>query len=366
MATDTLTAPGMLESLADRIAETAHQARNTSGEEYPTGPEALIMLAEAMRDGGGALAGVDLLNVYPPEALLPDRRAPGWEAVLTLLRVARDIMIFLPVFITWLMLQKALTAYGEVKSPPPFLAGWQAGTFGGRSFTPLSDAAMAVALFVALVMACAAAVHLGEGYVARLTSNDRARHQLAQDLALATLLIAPVPEDVRLSIREVARQLPVLRSSTAQLVLALERTSDEIRAALEGGPGQQISDALNTWVAKSAALESALSAVQIPTTTLQEFEKLQRRIHEDQQAVQRELNGLVTRIQSISDGSDRQVEAARQLVISVMSGLGDSLNRFGTGVDDLAKTTEQLRRFVDAAQRFVIELRDRDDNRADW
>ncbi|MEV4246392.1 hypothetical protein AB0J63_23590 [Streptosporangium canum] len=365
MAVDTIAAPGTLESLADRIAETAQRERHTSREEHPTGPDALILLAEAMRDGGGALAGVDLLHVYPPEALLPDRRAPGWEAALTLLRVARDILIFMPVFITWLMLQKALTAYGEAGSPPSFLLGWQAGTFGGRSFTPLSDAAMAVALFVALVMVCAATVHFGESHVSRFTSNERARRQLAQDLALATLLIPPSPEEVRLSIRGVARQLPALQSSTAQLVLALERTSDEIRAALEGGPGRQISDALDLWVAKSAALESALSAVQIPSTTLKEFEQLQRRIHEDRQAVHQELNDLVRRIQAVSDGSDRQVEAAQRLVSDVMGGFGNSLGRFNDGVDDLAKATDRLRRFVDAAQQFVVQVSDRD-GRGDW
>ncbi len=353
---ETTIGPETLRVIGDRLAETAQRELQTSGEEHRTGPLALGMLADAMRAGGLGLAGVDLLAVYPPEALLPDRRAPALEFALTALRIIRDVLIFVPVFLTWLKLQEALTAYGKAKSTESFLLGWQAGTFDGghTTFTPLSDAAMTVALLVLLVMLVAATVHVCEGYLTAATSNERTRGQLAQDLALATLLIPPTPEDARISIRQVAGLLPALKAGTAELAGSIDRMSDEIRAALEGGPGQRIAEALDTWVEKSAAMEHALNAIQIPATTLNEFKELHEQIKDDQRRLQSELNRLVDRIHSVAQNDQDMLE-----------GLAGSLQRFNAGVQDLSEATAHLRDFVDTTRQFVMQIRG-GNGRAEW
>ncbi|RFS82253.1 hypothetical protein D0T12_28890 [Actinomadura spongiicola] len=371
-AADPLTADERLRLVSQRLDGYAAKADRQARDADATGPVLLRRLARDLDPASGrALAGVDLVTAYPADALLPEP-APSraLELVLFWARLLRDVLVFVPILITWLKLHEALSAYGKAGSESSFLLGWQAGSFrrdhirqGVQDFDPLSTTAWWVVVTVTVVIVFAIAVNACENRLDRPRFEDE-RVRITQDLALATHLLAGTPDD-QMSYRDVRGLVRRLETSVGGLVDRLASTAEEIRAALETSTGKRIEEAVQAWIDKSAALERALEAMRAPAETLEAFRALQDDIAAGQRELRTELAALVTQVERAALAATDHADTVRHYQDSGHELISGSVNRLVTSTDRLGVALDRLEDLVAESRAFVAYARDASERHAD-
>ncbi|WP_067795305.1 hypothetical protein [Actinomadura formosensis] len=363
-APDLLTSDDRLLRISERFggyaAEALKRARGTDA----TGPLLLRRLADDLHPASGKpLAGVDLVTAYPAEALLPEP-APSrlLELLLFWARLLRDVLVFVPILVTWLKLHEALSAYGRAGSESSFLLGWQAGSFrpdhiarGVQDFDPLSKTAWWVVLLVAAVIAFAIAVNACENRLDR-SRYEAERAQITQDLALASHLLTEAPGD-QVSYRDLRALIQRMEAGIGGLIGRLAGTAEEIRAALDTGTGRRIEEAIQVWIDKSEALERALASMQAPAETLEAFRALQDDIAAGQRELRGELNTLVSQVRQATLASTDHADTVRRYQEADQELISGAVARLVAGTDRLSTALEHLEALVAESREFVAYAR---------
>lgn len=363
-ASDLLTSDDRLLRISERFGGYATEALKRASGTDATGPLLLRRLADDLHPASGRrLAGVDLVTAYPAEALLPEP-APSrlLELLLFWARLLRDVLVFVPILVTWLKLHEALSAYGKAGSESSFLLGWQAGSFrpghiarGVQDFDPLSKTAWWVVLLVAAVILFAIAVNACENRLDR-PRHEAERAQITQDLALASHLLTEAPGD-QVSYRDLRALIQRMESSIGGLIGRLAGTAEEIRAALDTGGGRRIEEAIQVWIDKSAALERALASMQAPAETLEAFRVLQDDIAAGQRELRGELSALVSQVRQATLASTDHADTVRRYQEADQELISGAVTRLVAGTDRLGTALEHLEVLVAESREFVAYAR---------
>ncbi|RBQ20059.1 hypothetical protein DP939_09535 [Spongiactinospora rosea] len=195
---------------------------------------------------------VDLFAAFPPEETvrLVSHR-PRWAGLLNALDLLQPVLVFLPIGITWLGLQRATTAYGEaLKSGGaeiarrPFLEMWQQG-FDGRLSGIWQFDRVALATLMAITLLIA--VTLLERLLRRREENRaelqavELRLRLRAALTEATLTLGQVrlasparfQAELTKSAIEIGEVGSTLRRIQEQTVRSMEVSLESTRQAME-------------------------------------------------------------------------------------------------------------------------------------
>ncbi|TDQ51586.1 hypothetical protein [Actinorugispora endophytica] len=345
-----------LAAIAARLEEHARSAP-------PASAQLLGALARGLSGGGAGLAATDLATAYPPESLLPDRVVPRpLNGLLWLMRAARDVLIFLPVFWTWYQLGRVLLAFGSAPAGANFLYGWQQGTFGGAGFDPLSDTAVWVAGFLGGVIALALLVHVAEGLVNLWTDRTRERDEVAQLLALATYLIPARSESMREEVRGANETLQGVRSvvnglrdamgaatgSMSRAAADMRLAADGITEALVGDPREQLVQALALWQNRMEELASAIRDARTPAELLEEVGRLTRSAVHGQERMSEQTGRML----ELLGDQNRLIEARSDEVSTFAASVMERISR---ALDDLEKVAGGLSSAQDRLGVFTEE-----------
>ncbi|NUT95511.1 MAG: hypothetical protein HOY78_26125 [Saccharothrix sp.] len=313
---------------------------------YPeAAADVLTGLGEDLRAGGHALVGSPLVQAYPPEVLLPDLARPAWVGWI---EVVRDLLVFVPVGFTWWRLSDALEAHEKANSTESFLLGWQRG-FGGQ-VASLGSTAAFVAFTVLLIIGLTLAAHLLNHRSA--ASRTASRAALAQDLALATVLVGrvEVAGEVQLTKRQVRDFAARIGASNSALVGALKDTGDTIAGAVRTGPGSHLHSALSEWTEAARALKDMGSALQAPAETLAALIALHETVVSDGRVLQGSLTSLVDQLDQATQRAEADAQSHREVAGEVARSaerLGESLDVFRERTESLSELVAQLRYALD-------------------
>ncbi|MGA5757770.1 hypothetical protein [Nonomuraea bangladeshensis] len=214
----------------------------------------LRLLAGAVEEQaeGERWCEVDLFAAFPPEETVrPVSQKSRWAGLLNLLDLVQPVLVFLPIGITWLGLQRATTSYGEaIKSGGaetarrPFLEMWQQGFDGRLSGIWRFDS---IALATLMAIAVLITVTLLERLLRRREENraelraEQLRTELRAALTEATLVLGQVrlasparfQAELTKSAIEISEVGATLRRFQEQVVRSLEASMGSTREAME-------------------------------------------------------------------------------------------------------------------------------------
>lgn len=310
------------------------------------GTEVITGVAGALRAGGGALTGTDLVSAYPPQSLLPDQpRLTWWIRVVELLR---DGALFAPVAVTWLRLSDALNAYDRSHSQLPFLTAWQTGV-GGT--TTLSATAWDVARIVLLVIALTVLLHLLSG---RLERRAELRDGLGRDLAHATWLVATYspPERVDVSARTLNRVSAQIARSSDQLNEGMSTAATHIAQAVATSPESPLGAALGEWRRTAQQLYSVALTLKAPQDTLDEAIRLQQDLSREMRGLGDRMENLVRKLHESTETNAAQAHSHR----AVSDEVAQATRQLGTALTELNSRAEVFGEIVDRLRYMVAAL----------
>ncbi len=348
--TDQQAAEDRLKAIGAAIGRLAQQSR---------GSGTLGRLAEELSGDGSALIGTDLITAFPPTTLLPDVTAHGYKGVRRL-ELFRDLLVFLPVLVTWWELRLALEAYQKSviaagRGPAvSFLLGWQRG-FGGAAL-PLSQTALIVVAIIAVVIGCTAVAHFWRDQVDAANSHASQRDQLGGLLAEGTLLLTKIGQPgtesfTRSDIRRVVRGF---YDTTAQLTSALQETSGRIEQtgkqiveALQTGPGSRLAKALDDWSGAARELRELGRSLAMPAETLAKLAELQRLVDTSALRMENSTQGLIAELGEYTQAAGQEAAAHIQMAANVSTATHEVRN----ALDTLATRLERLGTLVEEFDR---------------
>lgn len=307
---------------------------------------ALALLADELHNGGGRLAGVDLLSAYPPSLLLPDkpRRRHGFAEVVA---VVRDLMIFAPVAITWFVLRKAVSAWNSSGSSESLLKYWQSHP---ESVVPLSQSALyvIVALVAVGVLTVMVAILDRSGEEKLIAERQR----LATALAVGTLALAAPTSSTSVSARDLSRLADKIYVSTE----GLGRTMTRIAASLDTGPTGGLGAALDRWNTSAASLTNSLTKlganIEAPTKLIEEFINFRKAVEEDEARLRSALGVLIKQLDDMAQLSSAETLAHGRVADSVR----DATRQLATALDTFTDRTEFLERLIYQVRQLLMVL----------
>ncbi len=174
MPTPNLTLRQRLEFLADDVESST-----------PSAAERLRDLGAAVEGEPGAdiWAAANIFQVIDPDTIADQvRHHGGGDAGLRFLEVLRNVLVFMPIVVTWIGIWLALESYGAAIQAEPALAEqsflflWQQG-FGGRIWLTLSRIALIDGMLLGLVAVLTLFV------MSRNNQKDREADHVRDDLA---------------------------------------------------------------------------------------------------------------------------------------------------------------------------------------
>jgi hypothetical protein len=352
------TGPGSeLDGIAGRIRALAHRAR-TDGSDT----RVLDRVVADLERGGATLAGTDLVTAYPPDVLLPDARSKDRGSLEGWLGVARDVLVFAPIALTWWRLRAALAAYDATRSEDPFLLGWARGFPQGSPPEPttvtLGTSALHVTLLILVVVVLTLVLHALQRSRERRLSREAERGRLANELALATFLLATParPAGKPLDSRSAERLAAQLNAGTQQLESALRRTSEEITAVLETGPGSRIQSALDGWTKTVDELTRLIRGLTPPNRLAQDLVRIREQTAEDEAKLRAAIETLAGDLRRAQEATGQEIHR-HDLAVAAVRELARSLG------ETLLVFTERTENLVDST-RSIWQLVDRLDSRA--
>jgi hypothetical protein len=283
----------------------------------------LALLADELDAGGGAVVGVDLLTAFSPDALLPEpgEAGPG-DGTLHRWERARDVLVFLPIGLTWYELAMALRHYDGTE---PFLLEWQHGHL--PFLWPLSVTAILVVLLVAAIITATVRSHaLQRAAQEAAEPVAKRRRRLAGLLAQATVLLARSvmrgPEVLsRAELRQFAAGMDIFaqqqKAGIEALSQALTDTATEIKTTLESGPGSRLATALDEWSLAAVNLAEVGEGLKAPSTTLAELTTLQESVTREGERLQSLVSSLVAQLGDHTEASADESAAHRDMATKV-------------------------------------------------
>ncbi|MGV4985971.1 hypothetical protein ACWC0C_06195 [Streptomyces sp. NPDC001709] len=340
-----------LDRVAGRIRDLAGRARDDGSD-----TRVLDHVVADLERGGATLAGTDLVAAYPPEVLLPDAPSKGRGTLEGWLGVARDVLVFAPIALTWWRLRGALAAYDATRSEDPFLLGWARGFPQGHPPEPttvtLGTSALHVTLLILAVVVLTLALHALQRSRERRLSREEERGQLATELALATFLLSTParPAGKPLDSRSAEKLASQLNAGTEALQLALHRTSQEITAALETGPASRIQSALDGWTKTVDELTRMIRALTPPNQLAQELIRLREQTAEDEAKLRAAIETLVADLRRAQETTGQEIHRHDQAVAAVRDlarSLGETLLVFTERAENLVDSTRGIWQLVD-------------------
>jgi hypothetical protein len=303
---------------------------------------ALALLAGELHNGGGRLAGVDLLSAYPPSVLLPGkpRRRHGFAEVVAVLR---DLMIFAPVAITWFVLRKAVSAWNSSGSSESLLKYWQSHP---ESVVPLSQSALyVVAALVAVGVLTVLVAILDRRGEEKLVAE---RQRLATALAVGTLVLAASAPSASVSARDLSRLADKIYVSTE----GLGRTMARIAASLDTGPTGGLGAALDRWNASAASLAKLGANIAAPTKLIEEFITFRKTVEQDEARLRSALGVLIKQLEDMAQLSSAETLAHGRVADSVR----DATRQLATALDTFTDRTEFLERLIYQVRQLLMLL----------
>ncbi|MEU2718165.1 hypothetical protein [Streptomyces sp. NPDC007205] len=344
-----------LDGIAGRIRALANRAR-TDGSDT----RVLDRVVADLERGGTTLAGTDLVTAYPPEVLLPDAPSKGRGSLEGWLGVARDVLVFAPIALTWWRLRGALDAYDATRSQDPFLLGWARGFPQGSPPEPttvtLGTSALHVTLLILAVVLLTLVLHALQRSRERRLSREAERGRLANELALATFLLATParPAGKPLDSRSAEKLASQLNAGTEALQLALHRTSQEITAALETGPGSKIQSALDGWTKTVDELTRLIRGLTPPSRLAQDLIRIREQNAEDEAKLRAAIETLVGDLRRTQEATGQEIhrhDLAVAAVRELARSLGETLLVFTERAENLVDSTRSIWQLVDRLER---------------
>ena len=341
-------------------------------------PELLIDLADAVRGAAGGAPGQDRVLLWTTvnlqvaflggESALRVRTGPGWKYIHVLL----EVLVFVPIFLTWTGLIFATFAYRDALSAraldgESFLQGWQTG-FGGRLLGIFEFGWLAVYTVVAV----GALIALTVASARRRLSEESARSQLAEVLIKADLELA----EYRLGAPErLAHKLDLASSRLDGTVTAIA-AAGQVVAEVQ----HKAADALNAMTPALASLENAASSVEnVPDVLGGHLDQMSKALRASIQQVNQSI-GQVSQVlgdvasaqrEVVSSGSESSTKIAgalttgatqmRDVLIDVSGTAAAYAYRVELAADILGQAQEILNRHlpnaINGMTSAVVELR---------
>ena len=266
-------------------------------------PELLIDLADAVRGAAGGAPGQDRvllwgtvnLQVAFLESAFRVRTGPGWKYIYVLL----EVLVFVPIFLTWTGLIFATFAYrvalsAGVLDGESFLQGWQTG-FGGRLLGIFEFGWLAVYTVVAV----GALIALTVASARRRSREESARSQLAEVLIRADLELA----EHRLGAPDRLAQKLDLASSRLDGTVTAIVAAGQVVAEVQ----QKAADALDAMTPALASLEKAASSVEnVPDVLGGHLDQMSKALRASIQQVNQSI-GQVSQVLSDVVSAQREV-----------------------------------------------------------
>jgi len=344
------------DSVAGQLRKLARQ--------YET-PELLVDLADALGGAARATPGQDralswaTVNLQAAflggDSALRVRTGPGWKYVHGVL----EVLVFVPIFTTWLGLILATSAYRNALSAgalggESFLEGWQTG-FGGRLPGVLDFGSLASVTVVAV----GALMALTGDSVRRRLRAESVRSQLAAVLVKAELVLA----DYRLGAPErLARKLDLASTGLDQTVTAIAATGKMVAEVQ-----QQAVDALSAITPALASLQNAASSVEnVPDLLGGHLDQMSKALRSSISQVGQSVGQVgqalgdvaLAQREVVSAGTEASAEITgvltagatrmREVLTDVSSTAAAYAYRVELAADVLGQTQEILNRFPDA------------------
>ena len=327
---------------------------------------ALAGLARDLGSNAVDLTGKDLVSAFPPQVLLPDPARPDdrWVHRLELLR---DLLVFVPVLVTWWQLRYALEAYNASvaqaerthQAAASFLVGWERG-FGGKVW-PLSTSALLVAVIIALIIGCTLVAHFWHARIDGANSLDRQRTELADLLCQGTLLLAQVRRPPGTFTRDdIERMVEGFYENSGQLSAALLTSGQQISDSLQSGPASLMGKALKEWASAAEALRDLGRSLTVPTSVLNKIAELEHDLAASSVRLSSDVHDLVGQLGEHTEAAGREAVAHMQMARNV----SDATDEVHRALDTLSLRLETLGGLVDELRLAVEQNRGSDPD--DW
>ncbi len=221
----------------------------------------------------------------------------------------------------------------------------------------LGTSAVHVTLLILAVAVLTLGVHALQRNRERQLSRAGERRQLATELALATFLLATParPAGKPLDSRSAERLAAQLNAGTQQLESALRRTSEEITAVLETGPGSRIQTALDGWTATVDELKGLIRALTPPGQLAEDLVRIREQTAADEARLRTAIETLAGDLRRAQEATGQEIHR-HDLAVAAVRDLARSLG------ETLVVLTERTEHLVDST-RAIWQLVDRLDRR---
>ncbi|MFJ8779784.1 hypothetical protein [Streptomyces sp. NPDC102476] len=297
------------------------------------GTALLRRIGQEARNGGRALAGVDLIQTYPPELLVPDRPLRhGTNAAR--LATLRDVAVFIPIILTWYSLWQAFNDFEHAPAGTTFLRTWSHG-FGGT-------AVILVTALVALVVVLTCVLHWMQGADERSASCAELRQQVAEKLLLinAEVSLTVAGDASRLPSGKLLRLANEITAAAGVLAETMRTGTDRLARIFEPGPESGFTAALAKWSSSADELGAMGRSLTVPHALLRDFAAMRAQLTADERETRTALRDLVgelgeaTETSRVSDLAHTRVaevvvEGSRQLAIAMDKFLASSESLYG-------------------------------------
>jgi len=324
--------------------------------------------AAALQDLAGAVEGnaamaewayADLNHVFDAEHIAQELTPPTWRSALSGLDLIRNVLVLVPLAITWIGIALAVNAYSALLTAEPeqasqsFIYLWQSG-FGGRTWFTLERVAIADGTLLFLFFLVTVIYHIASGMLRqrherRLTA---CRHSVQQIIAGADLALAayrqPQPqafyqqnqalsEHLLAALQQQAGRLDQLAATRQQEIGQLTDFTGQLeRAALEiGTSAQNLSqmhhNAINTLAPIAIAVEALNNQTQAIESPLRDASQHLFSLASGQQQSVMLIAGVATQQQNLADQ-----------IVSGMSTLAEASNAVARNSLQLSEVSDLL------------------------
>ncbi|MFB7613645.1 hypothetical protein [Kitasatospora sp. NPDC056181] len=339
----TVTTPATLVEVAGELRRLGQQCADRRL------PGALLgSVAETLESDPGALGGMDLAAAYPPDLLAPDG-TPRHGRVADVVEAVRDVLVFLPIAVTWTTLWIDLGRYRAAGPGANFLRLWLDGA--GKVAVPT------VVVLVALVIVLNAGLHLHAATQQRATDHHWLRQSIAQALMRATHILA-ITASVRtkeLSTTQLENTARLLARSADQLEKGLGSLTNRLLTVLSPGPEGQFSTALQEWTASARELGTLGRAMTMPQEVLNRFVDLRNQLANEDRELHEAVRRLAAEVRDTSAVSQVAAQAQQKVAVEVM----EDTRQLGEALENFVQYSDRLRDFMDGLDQFLHYVRER-------
>lgn len=323
-------------SVVERVAA-ADALKKWINERQPENRHILERLEADLRDNKrlnewGQFALEDLLR--PPRR---DLSQIFWHKIANFVTFLRNLILFVPVGITWFSIERAAGAYGDelkLKKEGTFLQVWLQGSSDKKWFLTLEQTALIdavlILLLIILTVASAAFEWQAEKTVELADQQDEAdfREVLVNVGLFLHGFRAITPSALKSGLAEAVTNL---RKSSEQLALVAQKATDTL------GQFAQIS---------TSQLEPAVKRIDMIVSALgsaaTSHEQMGAMVRGMQDGLGQSLGVLTSRIDEFGNGLQQKMSANNQLLEASIRGLLDETNSVARNLASVAVAAREV------------------------